>query len=78
MEKAATSIYSFCAKDVKGKEVCLGEYSGFVLLIANVASRCSYTSDGYNLFKELSEKYYAKGLRILLFPCNQVFPFVLF
>ena len=47
----------------------LGEYSGNVLLIVNVASYCGFTAQ-YDDLQKLHEKYYSQGLRVLAFPCN--------
>ena len=47
----------------------LGDYSGKVLLIVNVASYCGFTSQ-YSDLQKLHELYSEKGLSILAFPCN--------
>ena len=47
----------------------LGEYSGYVLLIVNVASFCGNTAQ-YEDLQKLHDLYSKKGLRILAFPCN--------
>ena len=47
----------------------LGEYSGNVLLIVNVASFCGNTAQ-YEDLQKLHDLYAKKGLRILAFPCN--------
>tara|TARA_Y100000589_G_scaffold323347_1_gene357734 strand:- start:456 stop:935 length:480 start_codon:yes stop_codon:yes gene_type:complete len=52
-----------------GKETNLGEYSGQVLLIVNVASYCGFTSQ-YKDLQKLHEIYSEKGFKILAFPCN--------
>lgn len=72
IKSLANTVYSFTANDINGNPVSLEKYKGYVLLIANVASKCGYTAAAYHLLKSLSDKYYEKGLRILLFPCNQV------
>lgn len=69
--KNAKSVYDFTVKDIKGEDVSLEKYKGFVLIIVNVASKCGYTSKHYKELAELDEKYRDKGLRILGFPCNQ-------
>ncbi|XP_025405396.1 probable phospholipid hydroperoxide glutathione peroxidase isoform X3 [Sipha flava] len=69
--KNATSVYDFTVKNIKGEDVSLEKYKGFVLIIVNVASKCGYTSKHYKELVELDEKYREKGLRILGFPCNQ-------
>ena len=47
----------------------LGDYSGNVLLIVNVASYCGFTAQ-YKDLQKLHEIYSEKGLKILAFPCN--------
>ena len=47
----------------------LGDYSGKVLLIVNVASYCGFTTQ-YKDLQKLHELYSEKGLKILAFPCN--------
>lgn len=52
-----------------GSTINLGEYSGDVLLIVNVASFCGNTAQ-YEDLQKLHDLYSKKGLRILAFPCN--------
>ena len=47
----------------------LGDFSGQVLLIVNVASYCGFTVQ-YEDLQNLHDKYSEKGLKILAFPCN--------
>ena len=47
----------------------LGDFSGNVLLIVNVASYCGFTSQ-YKDLQKLHELYSDRGLKILAFPCN--------
>ena len=53
----------------EGKSLRLGDFSGKVLLIVNVASYCGFTIQ-YEDLQTLHEKYSEKGLKILAFPCN--------
>lgn len=66
----AASLYDLGAKDIDGHTVKLDRYRGKVLLIVNVASECGYTPQ-YQGLQEVFEKYRAKGLVVLGFPCNQ-------
>src|SRR5690242_3410739 len=66
---AATSIFDIPLKDIDGKSTSLKAYKGQVLLVVNVASKCGYTPQ-YKGLEALHEKYQAKGLRVLGFPCN--------
>lgn len=70
--KEAKSIYEFNARNIKGEEVSLERYKGYVCIIVNVASQCGYAKTNYAELIELHKQYAdTKGLRILAFPCNQ-------
>lgn len=70
--KNAKTIYEFTVKDMDKKDVKLGDkYKGKVLLVVNVASKCSFTKSNYRELNELYHMYHDKGLEILGFPCNQ-------
>ena len=64
------SVYDFEVKDIHGKAVPLSRYKGKVLLIVNTASKCGFTPQ-YKGLEALHEKYHARGLEVLGFPCNQ-------
>ena len=53
----------------EGSSIKLGEYSGEVILVVNVASYCGNTAQ-YEDLQKLHDLYSSKGLRILAFPCN--------
>ncbi|XP_059300913.1 probable glutathione peroxidase 5 [Lycium ferocissimum] len=65
------SIHEFTVKDSKGKDVDLSIYKGKVLLVVNVASKCSFTNSNYTQLTELYNNYKDKGFEVLAFPCNQ-------
>ena len=52
-----------------GGKKSLGDYTGKVLLMVNVASRCGNTPQ-YSGLQKLQDKYQAQGFAILGFPCN--------
>src|SRR6185503_9657690 len=66
----AAPLHDVTVKDIDGRSVKLDAYRGKVLLIVNVASECGYTPQ-YQGLQALFEKYQAKGLVVLGFPCNQ-------
>ncbi len=66
-----TNIYGFEATDITGKVRSMEEYKDKVLLIVNVASKCGYTNTNYDQLGKMLERNYDRGLRVVLFPCNQ-------
>ena len=63
-------IYEFSAERLSGGSESLGDYAGKVLLIVNTASQCGFTPQ-YKDLQALYERYGARGLVVLGFPCNQ-------
>jgi glutathione peroxidase len=70
MEAAAESIYDIPVTAIDGSEQTLAPYRGKVLLIVNVASKCSFTPQ-YKGLEELYRTYKDRGFVVLGFPCNQ-------
>lgn len=64
------SIYDFSLKRITGENQDLKDYSGKVLLVVNVASKCGLTPH-YEGLQKLSEEHADAGLVVLGFPCNQ-------
>jgi glutathione peroxidase-family protein len=62
-------IYSFTVKDIDDKDVHLSEYSGKVMMIVNVASKCGFTGQ-YADLEKLYLDYKDRGLAVLGFPAN--------
>ncbi len=62
-------LSSIPLKDIKGHDTSLKDYSGKVLLLVNVASKCGYTPQ-YSALESVHRKYSAKGFSVLGFPCN--------
>ncbi len=65
-----TSFYDLTATSIEGRSVSMSEFRGRVLLIVNVASRCSFTVQ-YASLEALYRKHKAEGFEILGFPCDQ-------
>jgi glutathione peroxidase len=63
------SIYNFTIDSIDGKPVNLASFSGKVVLIVNVASKCGFTPQ-YAALEALYEKYKDKGFVIVGVPAN--------
>ena len=63
------SIYDFTMKSIDGQQVSLGSYTGKVVLLVNVASKCGFTPQ-YAGLEAVYEKYKDKGLVIVGIPAN--------
>lgn len=63
------NIYDLSVKTMEGESKKLSDYSGKVLMIVNVASKCGYTPQ-YEGLENIYKKYRDNGFEILAFPCN--------
>ena len=63
-------LYELSAVQLSGGTQSLADYAGRVLLIVNTASNCGFTPQ-YAGLESLYQRYQARGLTILCFPCNQ-------
>ena len=64
------TAYDFSAVDIDGHDQTLSDYTGKVLLIVNVASKCGFTPQ-YTGMQTLWQQYKDRGLMVLAFPCDQ-------
>ena len=65
-----SAVYDFEAQQINGQTVPLSQFQGKVMLIVNTASACGFTPQFAGL-EQLYEKFQARGLVVLGFPCNQ-------
>src|SRR5882672_6387299 len=63
------SMLDFTMKSIDGQDVKLDTYSGKVLLLVNVASKCGFTPQ-YKGLESVYEKYKEQGLVVMGFPAN--------
>ncbi len=66
----SATIYQFSAERLDGSQQSFAEYADKVLLIVNTASQCGFTPQ-YQGLEVLHQRFQARGLRVLAFPCNQ-------
>ena len=64
-----SGVLGFTMRSIDGADIPLSAYSGKVILLVNVASKCGYTPQ-YKDLEELYRKYKDRGLVILGFPAN--------
>jgi glutathione peroxidase len=69
---AEKSVLDFTMKSIDGDDVKLDSYSGKVLMLVNVASKCGYTPQ-YRGLESVYKKYKEQGLVVMGFPANNFF-----
>jgi glutathione peroxidase len=65
-----SGLNDYTVTGIRGEPVPLSTYEGQVLLVVNVASRCSFTAQ-YAGLEQLHKDFSARGFAVLGFPCNQ-------
>ena len=63
-------VHEFQAKTIDGQSIGLDAFSGKLLLIVNVASKCGFTPQ-YKGLEAMYKKLHDKGLVVLGFPFDQ-------
>lgn len=66
---AQKSIYDFTMRSIDHQNVSLSSFSGKVVLVVNVASKCGFTPQ-YAALEALYQKYKDRGLVIVGVPAN--------
>ncbi len=70
LRQSASPLYDFAVRTIDGERTSLDFCRSQVVLIVNVASQCGFTPQ-YQALEALYQKYVARGLLVLGFPCNQ-------
>ena len=65
----SAAIYEIPVQTITGEPTTLAAYSGKVLLVVNVASKCGLTPQ-YDALEKLYTQYQSEGLAVLGFPAN--------
>ena len=65
-----STLGSFTARSIDGRDVPLADFAGQVLLVVNTASRCGFTPQ-YEALEALQRRFAPQGFSVLGFPCNQ-------
>jgi len=65
----SAAIYEIPVQTITGEPTTLAAYSGKVLLVVNVASKCGLTPQ-YDALEKLYTQYQPEGLSVLGFPAN--------
>lgn len=64
------TIHRFTVKDIRGRDVNLGDFKGKVVLVVNTASKCGFTPQ-YKDLQALHDRYKDRGLVVVGFPANE-------
>ena len=70
MDATGNTLTQFPITLMDGSTTSLGDFSGQVVLVVNVASRCGFTPQ-YAALEQLYETYKDRGFTVIGFPSNQ-------
>lgn len=66
------TFYDFDIKDASGeRDIKMADFKGYVVMCVNVASLCGLTDVNYKQLTDLADRYYERGLRVILTPSDQ-------
>ena len=66
------TFYDFEIQDAMGERtIKMSEFKGLVVMCVNVASQCGFTDSNYKQLTDLADRYYDRGLRVILTPSDQ-------
>ena len=65
-----SKFYELTATTITGEDQSMDDFSGVVILVVNVASKCGFTPQ-YEGLQNLYERFAKRGFVILGFPCDQ-------
>jgi glutathione peroxidase-family protein len=69
--RMATSAHEFDVVMNDGSTQSMSVYEGHPTLVVNGASKWGVTDREYTQLQQLHDQFSAKGLKIIVFPCNQ-------
>ncbi len=66
----SNTLENIAITTIDGRDTTLAEFSGKLVMVVNVASRCGLTPQ-YEQLEALQKKYESRGFTVVGFPCNQ-------